>query len=184
MVEADSFLCNQIWAKVYEANCISRQLGRCWAAAALVTGPPLWISVDRLFYSDIAVQFLIRKLLCFSTRNQSPSCWCPPYLSQDMPKVICSTKWVLFVLTRVLYYCSCVHACMVRKSFLLQLYIRMEFVSLHFHNQYPVVKILAHVSSWDIFFWCSYVLMNYRNQQELKGVDSGIQTKKADQTVH
>ncbi|XP_044456644.1 uncharacterized protein [Triticum aestivum] len=63
---------SKIWAKVYEANCISRQLARRWVAAALATGLPLQVS-DRLFYSDIAVQFLIRKLLCFSTRNQSPS---------------------------------------------------------------------------------------------------------------
>jgi hypothetical protein len=115
IVQADLCLCKQNSKepppKIYEvkdSNCISCPLGHTWVGrqqpSDCTSGSPLRVSVGRLFFSNIAVQLLTSKLLCFSTRINS---WAVdiPYSSKDMPKVICSTRWVLQYLYE-LEYCT------------------------------------------------------------------------------
>ena len=133
---------------VKDSNCISRPLGHTWVGCQQpsdwTTAPSIRVSVGRLFFSDITIQLLSSKLMCFSTRINSRAVDIP-YSSKDMPMVIFSTRRVLQYLYE-LEYCTVavVYNCtyMVWKSFLFQLYIRIEFVrlGLHFHNQYGVFK--------------------------------------------
>ena len=133
---------------VTDSNWISRPLGHTWVGCQQpsdwTTAPSIRVSVGRLFFSDITIQLLSSKLMSLSTRINSRAVDIP-YSSKDMPMVIFSTRRVLQYLYE-LEYCTVavVYNCtyMVWKSFLFQLYIRMEFVrlGLHFHNQYGVFK--------------------------------------------